>query len=1546
MKRIITLLTLLVSFHAQAQVSAYQRTVLSGQTYTQITGGTVINTTGGLSTSMGNNADDGAVLVTLPFTFTYDGNTFTEATFCTNGWVGLGNQLTVSSANGRTSANLFSGTVPNNTIAAWFGDMSANFPAPTGIGSMVHGTYGTGVYAFEWRNATGSGFGLTTTNLINFMILLYGPTSSAPGRIELLYGSQSGALTTGRSIGLENATGGNFHNALNGSSSLTTTASAWPGNGTGYRFDPPCPATVTSQPTNVTICPGDNTSFNITASGATTTYQWQENTGSGFVNLANGGVYSGVNTASLSMTAVPGTLANAQYRCMVGNGTCNSFSNVATLLMNISTIVSTTPATICSGGTATLGATASGSGTVTWHTAAIGGTTLATGSSLTISGATSTTTYFAQATTAGSGSVPGSHTIATATSNGQAGFMYDFKPLTNMTFNSYDFVPGTTGTMTVQIYYKLGTHVGFETNSGAWILIGTANNVTATLNVPINVAFSTPPALIGGQTYALYVATNPNSTVRYWNGTTFGALWSSNADVETYTGKGVSSLFGSGFFSPRMGAGTLYYTKGGGCTTGTSARVGVTLTVQNGPVIVTHPTSIAGGCQGGNASFSVSATGPGLIYQWQVNQGAGFINLSNGGGYSGVTTTTLNITNVGFVLNGYQYRCEVSGTCPPSAISNPATLNVNPSTIVTANPAHITVCNGLPASFTVGANATSPTYQWQVYDNTGYYNLSNTGVYSGVNTTTLNISAVNPGMSTYQYRCVVTGTCAPLTVISGNGILTVGSNIPVTAQPQNTTVCAGSTGTFSVTAASSGVIYQWQVNTGSGYANVSNGANYSGATTTSLSVLNTPIGFNGYQYRCVISNSCVAPFFSNAATLSVQTAPTITTQPVNTTSCDFQNTGFSIAATGTGLSYQWQVDAGLGFVNIGPSAPYSGSTSTTLGISSVNSSFNGYIYRCIVTGTCTPALTSNAVTLTITNRPVITAAPTTQVVCEGSSTSYSVTATGTSIGYQWQMNSGSGYTNLTNGGVYSGVTTATLNLASIPNSLHSRAYRCVVTGSCAPPAMTGDAMLFVNSAPVVTSQPIAKDVCIGGTTNFYTLGAAVSGAAPLGYQWQVNTGTGFTNLVNGAPYGGVTTNNLVITGATAGLNGYTYRCVINNGTCFTINTDAAPLTINTLPSITLQPLTQNPCLGSDATFRIRATGTAVGYQWQVNTGSGFQNIPDNSLPLYDGPTDSVLVVNSVPAGMNGYTYRCIVRGVCNPPVTSAVVSLNVLNPVTINNHTVTDTICEGSTSKLGVRVTGSAVIYHWQLKTSGGYVNLTNNPPYSGVNTDSLRISAAPNSLHGNVYRCAITETVQCNLWYYTGDIPVGIRTAPSTLPAVLTTHLFKAATFTVPPTGTFYQWQEDDNSGAGFRNLNDGTPYAGVYTNTLKVDPLKLSMSGHRYRCIVDGVCASAVATKPATLVIDPTLSVNNVQTGVDISIYPNPLAGSELYINFGKKMTGITEIKVLDKLGKVVYTESLNDNTTTSVLKLHQLAAGIYMVQIANKDQNINVTKQFVKQ
>ena len=123
----------------------------------------------------------------------------------------------------------------------------------------------------------------------------------------------------------------------------------------------------------------------------------------------------------------------------------------------------------------------------------------------------------------------------------------------------------------------------------------------------------------------------------------------------------------------------------------------------------------------------------------------------------------------------------------------------------------------------------------------------------------------------------------------------------------------------------------------------------------------------------------------------MNSAPAITVQPTNQTTCAGTSVSFSVTATGTGLTYQWR----KGAVNIG------GATSATYTIAAPVIGDAGS-YDVVVSGTCAPAVTSAAATLTVNSAPAITAQPANQTTCAGTSVSFSVTATGTGLTYQWR----------------------------------------------------------------------------------------------------------------------------------------------------------------------------------------------------------------------------------------------------------------------------------------------------------------------------------------------------------------------------------------------------------------------------------------------------------------------------------------------------------------------------------------------------------------
>ena len=327
--------------------------------------------------------------------------------------------------------------------------------------------------------------------------------------------------------------------------------------------------------------------------------------------------------------------------------------------------------------------------------------------------------------------------------------------------------------------------------------------------------------------------------------------------------------------------------------------------------------------------------------------------------------------------------------------------------------------------------------------------------------------------------------------------------VSIITQPGNVTTCSGSPATFSVSADGSGPIsYQWQVNTGSGFAAISNLAPYSGTTTPTLTLASVTSAMNGYEYRCVVSNLCTS-LNSSPASLVVTAVASISSQPTNNTVCIGANTSFSITATGA-TGYQWQVNDGSGFTNITDGGAYAGTSTSILTITGITASMSGYQYRAVLSS-CGPGLNSSAGILTVAEAAGISGQPANTLVCQGTAASFTVTATGAVTGYQWQVSTDGGttYTNI------AGQTGATLNLNAVNLSQNNYQYRNSVSGNCGSVNSTG-AILSVNPTPVFTIDNIPSTRCVSDS-------AVLLNASLAGGTWSGNgvNGSSFVPSVSG-----------------------------------------------------------------------------------------------------------------------------------------------------------------------------------------------------------------------------------------------------------------------------------------------------------------------------------------------------------------------------------------------------------------------------------------------
>lgn len=113
------------------------------------------------------------------------------------------------------------------------------------------------------------------------------------------------------------------------------------------------------------------------------------------------------------------------------------------------------------------------------------------------------------------------------------------------------------------------------------------------------------------------------------------------------------------------------------------------------------------------------------------------------------------------------------------------------------------------------------------------------------------------------------------------------------------------------------------------------------------------------------------------------TAPSITTQPGNATVKAGETATFTIAASGTGLTYLWQIDRndGNGWVNI------DGATAASYTTSTVDISCNGFKYQCVVSNSAGTDISNTAV-LTVTENTTPAPGSVDYEILDGANTSW------------------------------------------------------------------------------------------------------------------------------------------------------------------------------------------------------------------------------------------------------------------------------------------------------------------------------------------------------------------------------------------------------------------------------------------------------------------------------------------------------------------------------------------------------------------------------
>ena len=840
---------------------------------------------------------------------------------------------------------------------------------------------------------------------------------------------------------------------------------------------------------------------------------------------------------------------------------------------------------------------------------------------------------------------------------------------------SFTVAASGTPTPTYQ-WQKGGVNIAGATSatySIASTVAGDAGSYTAVATNAAGSATSTAATLtVNAATTAPTITTQPSSVTVTAGAAASFTVAASGSPTPTYQWKkggvniaGATSTTYSiaSTVAGDAGSYTVVATNSAGSATSTAA----TLTVNAAavaPTITTQPSSVTV-TAGAAASFTVAASGsPTPTYQWQK----GGVNIA------GATSATYSIAST--VAGDAGSYTAVATNSAGSVTSTAATLTVNvplSAPTITTQPASLTVTAGATATFTVAASGNpSPTYQWKK----GGVNIA------GATSTTYSIASTVAG-DAGSYTVVATNSQGSATSAAATLTVNPAPVAPtITTQPSNLTVTAGAAASFTVAASGTPTpTYQWK----------KGGVNIIGATSATYSIASTVAGDAG-SYTAVATNSA-GSVTSAAATLTVNTAPVITTQPTGLAAIVGGSVSFTVAATGTPTpTYQWQ----KGGVNI------AGATSATYTIASAVIGDAGS-YTAVATNSV-GSVTSAAAALTVSasaTAPAITTQPTGLTVTAGASATFTVAATGTpSPTFQWKK-----------GGVnIIGATGPTYSIASTVTG-DAGSYTVVATNS-AGSVTSAAATLTVNvptSAPVITTQPASVSVTAGAAASFTV---AASGTPTPTYQWQ----KGGVNIA------GATSATYSIASTVAGDAG-SYTAVATNSVGSATST-AATLTVNaatTAPAITTQPTNQTVTAGNSATFTVAASGSPTPtYQWYFGGAA------------LSGATSATLSLSNAQAANAGNYYATATNSAGS--AISATASLTVQAPAPL---TLVASQLVATTHDVAISAGSAVGTMQWQVSSDNGttWQNLADSSTYSGSASSTLEILNVGAALNGAKYR-------------------------------------------------------------------------------------------------------------------------------------------------------------------------------------------------------------------
>ncbi|MCK3685487.1 PKD-like domain-containing protein, partial [Maribellus sp. YY47] len=299
-------------------------------------------------------------------------------------------------------------------------------------------------------------------------------------------------------------------------------------------------------------------------------------------------------------------------------------------------------------------------------------------------------------------------------------------------------------------------------------------------------------------------------------------------------------------------------------------------------------------------------------------------------------------------------------------------------------------------------------------------------------------------------------------------------------------------------------------------------------------------------------------------------------------------------------------------------------------------------------GPCGPV--SDAVTIIIQKKVVITSQPANTGVCVGESADLTVAAVGDNLSYQWYKDNFP----------ISGATAATLHFNAVTLADEGSFYVVVSGASECSPVQSATVTLNVDAAITISKQPASATKCAGENVIF-TVTAGANGAA-LTYQWRKG----------GVDISGATSSSYSLSNLTPA-DGGVYDVVIKGTggfSCGSITSSSATLTIGTDGTISNPASKDQTICEGDAIANIvfAIGGSATGATLTGALPAGLTQGYNNSTKEY--------TISGTPTETGTYSYTLTTTGsTCVNPSISGTLTINTHGTISLAGGNANPTLC-------------------------------------------------------------------------------------------------------------------------------------------------------------------------------------------------------------------------------------------------------------------------------